>query len=172
VSTPLTDGRVTLREWTVDDAAWYAREEQDAEILRFTTASGTLTAADVARAIEAIDPARLVALLVTDADTGAPLGNLAVELHDGIGEVSYWVAASARGRGVATAAVVLVADRLFAEGRVHELRLHAHAANAASRRTAEKAGFVRDPERDGEREVKGELWPTVAYRRTSPGGVG
>jgi hypothetical protein len=29
---------------------------------------------------------------------------------------------------------------------------------------AERAGFVRDPGRDGRREVEGESWPVLAYR--------
>lgn len=161
----LSDGRVQLREWSAGDAAWYAEESKDAEIQRFTSDPATLTAADVAQAILRMEAAGAVGFLISDASSGARLGNIAVDIDDQVGHVSYWVAAGARGRGVATAAIRLVGDWLLESGQVTELRLWTHEANVASQKPAVKAGFARDPERDSERMIKGEPWSTVAYRR-------
>ena len=166
MDTQLADDLVRLREWVVEDADWYVLASKDHVIQRFTSDPLTLTAQDVAKAIEGIDPARSLALLITDAHTRERLGGIAVELADGVGHVSYWVAAEARGRGVATAAIRLVADLLLSTERVSELRLWTHEDNAASRRAAVKAGFVRDPRHDEQRVIKGTMWPTVGYRRT------
>src|SRR3954469_24686164 len=103
----LSDDQVWLRPWTVEDADWYAQESKDQDIQRFTSDLPTLTPADVVRAIEGLDPSRTLALLITDTRSRQRLGNIAVELKDGIGDVSYWVAAHARGHGVATAAIRL-----------------------------------------------------------------
>ena len=160
----LGDGVVTLRAWSVDDAGWYADSVRDPEVQRFTTDPPTLTAADVAAAITALaDRPEQVARLIADAGGGERLGNIALTCHDGVGDVSYWVAAGARGRGVATRALTLLAGARRQLG-LQELRLWTHVENTASQRVAERAGFVRDPERDGSREVKGQDWPVVAYR--------
>jgi hypothetical protein len=44
-------------------------------------------------------------LLIWDAVSGERLGNIALSHADGIGHVSYWLAAAARGRGAATRAL-------------------------------------------------------------------
>jgi hypothetical protein len=41
------------------------------------------------------------------------------------------------------------------------------AAQQVGHAAAVSAGFVRDPDRDGERTVKGATWPMVAYRRSA-----
>ena len=67
------------------------------------------------------------------------------DLDDGCAEIGYWVAAEARGRGVATAATRAAARWAF--GAVPELariQLRADVENVASNRVAEKAGFTRE----------------------------
>lgn len=56
------------------------------------------------------------------------------------GNIGYWVSSSHAGRGVATAAVKMVANFGFAEVGLMRLEIVALADNAASRRVAEKAG--------------------------------
>jgi RimJ/RimL family protein N-acetyltransferase len=160
----LRDERVRLREWCGADAQWYAAESRDEEIQRFTTEPATLSEGDVARAI-----ARLAELpdsagfVITDSRTGRRLGNIALYRQDGVGHVSYWIAAAARGQGVATRAVHLLSQWAFAEFAIVELRLEARVDNLGSRRVAEKAGFVRDEPHDRVREVKGGVWEMAAY---------
>ena len=139
---------------------------RDPEIQRFTTDPADLTAADVAAAITALssDP-RHVGFLVADVATGTRLGNLALDHADRAGEVSYWVAAEARGRGVATRALRVLASWAFGALDIDVLRLWTHADNTASRTAAERAGFTRVPAEDRTRVVRGAAWPTVAYER-------
>ncbi len=96
--------------------------------------------------------------------TGELLGNAALDLA--AGTLSYWVAAAARGRGVATAAVTLMAEYAFTLGGLSELRLWVRAGNRASARVAEKAGFTRAPALDRTIDVRGEPWIAHYYTRT------
>jgi RimJ/RimL family protein N-acetyltransferase len=57
-------------------------------------------------------------------------------------EVSYFLRESARGRGLATRAVLLVSRWAFDELGIERIELRAHPENEASRRVAERAGFV------------------------------
>lgn len=152
-----------LREFTVDDAAWYAEATRDPEVQRFTADPPTITAEQVAAAIVArsADPG---ATSFCIEDDGERCGNMAVDVEDGVGHISYLVAAHARGRGLATRALTEFVAWIFANHAVDELRLWAHRDNTGSRKAAERAGFVRDPARDRDREIKGEVWPTVAYQ--------
>lgn len=61
-----------------------------------------------------------------------------------IAEVSYFLRASARGRGFATRAVLLLARWAFDELGIERIELRAHPENAASQRVAERAGFTRE----------------------------
>ena len=67
------------------------------------------------------------------------------DLDEGCAEVGYWVAAEARGRGVATAATRARGALGFRRrARARALQLRADAENVASNRVAEKAGFTRE----------------------------
>jgi RimJ/RimL family protein N-acetyltransferase len=59
-------------------------------------------------------------------------------------EVSYFLRASARGRGFATRAVRLVTRWAFDELGIQRFELRAHPENEASIRVAERAGFKRE----------------------------
>jgi [ribosomal protein S5]-alanine N-acetyltransferase len=160
----LDDGVVRLREWADDDAAWYAESARDPLIQRFTTDSPTLDAAQVLAAIVKMRASDTdEGFVVCDAVTGARLGNIALR-HDGrTGEVSYWVAAEARGHGVAARALELFSSWSFQAMGLEELWLCAHQDNVASQRTALRAGYRRDPAHDGSPEIKGAVWPMLGY---------
>jgi [ribosomal protein S5]-alanine N-acetyltransferase len=163
---PLLDERVVLRAWDEDDADWYAAVVRDPEIQRFTSEPEDLTAEQVRAAIVALrgrqDQAGFV---VCDAATGQRLGNIALRWAGLAGEVSYWVAAEARGRGVATAALRLLSAWALTTLGLLELRLWCHVDNRASRRVAERAGYRRAPRYDGQRVIKQQTWPIVVYVR-------
>ena len=160
---PLTAFPVILRQWSESDADWYAASTRDPMIQRFTTEPADLSADEVRAAIRAllISDNPYAGLIITDATTGERLGNIAVDDH---AEISYWLAASARGRGVATVALRCFSDWIFATTDASELWLRAHTANTASIAVAIRAGYERDPVRDDHRVIKGELWTRVAYR--------
>jgi ribosomal-protein-alanine N-acetyltransferase len=134
------------------------------QIQRYTTESPTLTAAEVRAAIIALaDQTDTVGLVICDAITGQRLGNIALRHQASVGEVSYWVAAPARGRGVASRALRLLSAWAFAALGLSEIRLWTHADNLASRLVAERAGYRRAPEHDQRRVVNGRVWDTVGY---------
>jgi [ribosomal protein S5]-alanine N-acetyltransferase len=160
----LGDEVVQLREWADDDAAWYADSVRDPLIQQFTTESPALTAEDVLAAIGRMRASVAEeGLVICDALTGAPLGNIALQ-HDGTsGEVSYWVAAHGRGRGVARRALALFSAWSFEAVGLDGLWLCVHRDNVASQRVALGAGYRRSAERDKAVQVKGALWPMLGY---------
>lgn len=162
----LDDGVVRLCEWDVDDAGWYAESVRDPLIQQFTTDSPTLDAEAVLAAILRLRGSdREEGFVIRDSVTGQRLGNIALH-HDGMtGEISYWVAADARGRGAATRAVDLFASWAFEHLQLDELWLRAHRDNIASQRVAVRAGFHRDPGRDMIQHAKGAAWPMLGYAR-------
>jgi [ribosomal protein S5]-alanine N-acetyltransferase len=165
----LTDGVVLLRQWQASDADWYADTVRDPLIQRYTSEPPTLTADQVRVAIaELAGQADAVGLVICDARTGQRLGNIALRYDTKAGEVSYWVAAGARGRGVATRALRLLSDWAFAALELSEIGLWTHVDNAASRLVAERAGYRRVPDHDQQRTIKGQVWNTVGYLRPAP----
>lgn len=165
----LGDGVVRLREWADDDAAWYAGSVQDPLIQRFTTDSPTLTAGEVLAAIVRMRASSTdEGFVICDAVTGARLGNIALR-HDGnSGEVSYWVAAEARGRGIARRALVLFSAWSFRAVGLEMLWLRVHRDNVASQRVALRAGYRRDQGRDKSQRAKGAVWPMLGYALNRP----
>ncbi|MHA6763079.1 GNAT family N-acetyltransferase [Streptacidiphilus sp. PAMC 29251] len=165
----LDDGVVRLRGWAEEDAGWYAESVRDPLIQRFTTDPPTLDAAQVRAAIARLrEAADQEGFLICDSVTGQRLGNIALR-HDGqAGEISYWVAADARGRGVATRAVAQFSAWAFQSVGLDELWLRAHRDNVPSRQAASRAGFRRDPQRDKSQEAKGETWPMLGYALSRP----
>ncbi|MFD7157622.1 GNAT family N-acetyltransferase [Kribbella sp. NPDC059898] len=81
--------------------------------------------------------------VVEDAATGERLARVGLGMRgDGTAEVGYWTAPAARGRGVAPAAVRAICRWAFAERDLDLIEWRAEVGNVASRRVAEKAGFV------------------------------
>lgn len=161
----LTDGSIMMRAWQMVDAEWYAAQVTDAEIQRQTSDSPQLTAQLVREAISkyASDPNHR-GWVICAGESGERLGNAAVDL--GGGTISYWVAAPARGRGVATAAVRLMAEYAFQASELDVLHLWVRAGNHASAKVAVKAGFARTPDLDRTIEIKGEPWAAEYYTLT------
>jgi len=82
-----------------------------------------------------------------DAETGRVLGSCGVFWHNPaqeIAEVGYWTRREARGRGVATRAVRLLAGWILGDLAFERLELRADTRNEASMRVAEKAGFTKE----------------------------
>jgi RimJ/RimL family protein N-acetyltransferase len=165
----LGDEVVRLGAWADDDAAWYADSVRDPLIQQFTTDSPTLTAEEVLAAIVRLrESGTDEGFVIRDAVTGARLGNIAL-CHDGSsGEISYWVAAEARGRGIATRALSLFSAWSFDAVGLDVLWLRVHRDNVASQRVALRAGYRRDPGRDKSQQAKGAVWPMLGYALDRP----
>jgi RimJ/RimL family protein N-acetyltransferase len=132
---------VTLRPWAVEDAEWYVLA-RDEEIFRWTSEPHELEPAQVVEAIlkNQREPA-FASFAITDALTSELMGNIGIGPKAGSdAEVSYWLAASARGRGAATEAVKLVASWALGVG-FETLQLRTRAGNHASQAVALRAGF-------------------------------
>jgi RimJ/RimL family protein N-acetyltransferase len=104
---------------------------------------------------------------IADVDTDAYVGSIDVRLG-AEGSIGYGVAPWARGRGIATRALRLLADWALSAGGVRRLELTTHADNAASRRVAEKAGFSRVGAVAHDPPLRGDRWETVVYERRRP----
>jgi len=86
------------------------------------------------------------------------------------GEIGYWCAPWARGKGVMSAAVRLVRDWAFDELELERLELTTDADNVASQRVAAAAGFTREGLMRGYLAVRGRRSDDVLFGmvRTDP----
>jgi RimJ/RimL family protein N-acetyltransferase len=150
---PLSDGVITLRAMTGTDADALTAACQDPEIPRWTRVPVPYRRADalawVAGSELELDAGITIGWLAVDAD-GALLASVAVMQIDrktGTGEIGYWVAREARGRGVATRAVRLVREWAGRELGLTTLEILVHEDNTPSIRVARAAGFSEIGER-------------------------
>jgi RimJ/RimL family protein N-acetyltransferase len=140
MSANLSDEAVTLRPWRVEDApAIVECVDGDPEI------SSWLDLIPQPYGLE--DALAYVRGLGEEAfaitEDGRVLGSIGVRWNESrdVGEVGYWLRADARGRGIATRALVLVSAWALGLDGVGRLQLRAATDNDASRRVAEKAGY-------------------------------
>jgi RimJ/RimL family protein N-acetyltransferase len=137
----LRDGDLVLRPIEAIDADAIAAGLADADTVRYLIAvPHPYTQADaeawVARCVDAWRNEESFPFAIVDGATGEFLGSIELTSE---GSVGYWIAAAARGRGVATRALRMVCEW----AGVRPLRLITHPDNVASQRVAEKAGFRR-----------------------------
>jgi RimJ/RimL family protein N-acetyltransferase len=148
----LTDGTVRLRPWRLDDVARVTEACRDPEIPRWTAVIPDPYTEDDARTwieqtIRDWDQHREAAFAVTDAETDEVMGAIGLSLQQHLGlqaSIGYWVAKEARGRGIATAALRLVARWGLNDLRLPRVQLLTDPENVPSQRVAEKAGFQRE----------------------------
>lgn len=142
---PLRDDVVTLRAWSMADAAAITGACQDPEIPRWTTVPTPYTEADARRWLEIVTNPTLEDQLnfaVTRSDDGSLIGSLSLWIvKPGIVEFGYWAAAESRGQGHIPRALRLLARWTFDELRVPRLQLGTFPGNQPSERVAEKVGF-------------------------------
>jgi UDP-2,4-diacetamido-2,4,6-trideoxy-beta-L-altropyranose hydrolase len=74
-------------------------------------------------------------------DNGTPVGQVRVDVEDGVGVVSIAIAVEHRGRGIGPNALRAMVDAVTAQGGVQLLRALAHPDNSRSLRAFEVAGF-------------------------------
>ena len=67
-----------------------------------------------------------------------------IDAEEATTELGYVVAPAARGRGVASRALSELTAWVFAERRMHRAELRISVANEASKRVAERCGYVRE----------------------------
>lgn len=152
MSTPevpvLTDGVVTLRGLTADDAEAFAALHRDPEAVRWTSTDPDFSIEQAAALITVDVPASwsdgtLYRFAVADPATNRLLGT--VSLHHvsrGAAEVGLKLSADARGSGTGTRAVNLIIDFAFEQLGLAVLHWYAMVGNWASRKLAYKCGFA------------------------------
>jgi RimJ/RimL family protein N-acetyltransferase len=150
--TELRDGSLVLRPWRLEDVPRVARICGDREISRWTRVPSPYTEEHARTWIEQTvrdwDSGQgEAAFAVTDATSGEVVGAIGLRIHEDYavqGSIGYWVAADARGRGVATNALRLVSQWGLRHLGLPRVQLVTDPANEASQRVAEKAGFSRE----------------------------
>ena len=150
---PLSDGVVTLRAKTRADVEAIAAAAADPEIPRWTLVPVPYRREDALGWIAAteleLEAGIAITWLAVDAEDRllAGIGLMGIDRERGVGEIGYWVAREARGRGVATRAVRLVCGWAAGELGLTTLELVIHEDNAPSHAVARSAGFTQTGER-------------------------
>ncbi len=131
-----------LRRLVPDDAEAIARACSDAEIARWTQVPQPYRLEDAEGFIADRGGDDHVWAMDVDGLCGViGVRNTRATLPGPITEVGYWVAPWARGRGVATSALIAVRDELARQG-YQRIDWEALAGNEASTKVALKAGFT------------------------------
>jgi ribosomal-protein-alanine N-acetyltransferase len=161
----LSDGKVLLRPWRDSDVAQLVEACRDPEIPLWTAVPDPYTQAD-ARAwvrgepVAGEPPGDRVSFAVAEADDDTRLlCSMSVQriFRGNSAEIGYWTAPWARGRGVTTNAVRLLARWSLAEFELRRIELVIAVENTASNRVAERAGFTNEGVLRQYRENKG-VW--------------
>ena len=146
----LRDDEILLRPWTLEDVPAVTAACQDPEIARWIPFIPSPYSEDDARKFIERSLAQWEAgegyeFAVVDAQSNELLGSIALRVGGmGTGHIGYWVAAKARGRGVATRALRLVCRWALGELELGRLELMTDPENTKSQRVAENAGFRRE----------------------------
>jgi RimJ/RimL family protein N-acetyltransferase len=149
-SPPLTDGEIVLRPWEPRDAPAVTAACQDPEIPRWTVVPYDYTERHarefISNTATDLGSGRELALAVVDSEDRL-LGAIGLSNFDWAdlkGEIGYWIAAEARGRGIGARATRMLAVWALSRMGLERLELLANPDNEASQRLAERAGFTRE----------------------------
>ncbi len=168
---PLTAGDVLLRPWRDADADGIVAGVADPEIPRWTRVPERYARRDALGFLASQEPMRLRGehlglALVAPEDEGTVLGSVSLlrpHYEHGRIEIGWWIAASARGRGLATAGARLLSRWALTELGLARVDCFVDVENAPSRRVAERAGFKADGVLRSWQEHRGERRSMVSY---------
>jgi RimJ/RimL family protein N-acetyltransferase len=148
--TEITAGRLHLRPYSAADIEPVRAACQDPAIQRWIPVPVPYEREHAAHFVEQHSEEGWLAgtghsFAILDSVTAELLGSIGLPRQDPaaqVGEVGYWIAPAARGRGIATQATTAVAGWAFGSLGIARLEWMAEVGNAASRRVAERAGFT------------------------------
>jgi RimJ/RimL family protein N-acetyltransferase len=147
----LTEPGLTLRPPRVDDADAITVACQDPEISRWTRVPSPYTREHaleyIANTAEDAEAESAVGLVAFDDDDRLVGSFSLLDLHAApdYGEIGYWVARDARGRGIATRAVRLLTAWGHEELGRARIEIIVHKDNTASQGVPRRAGYERLP---------------------------
>ena len=141
----LRDGDLVLRPWTEDDVPALVAGCNDPEIARWIPLIPHPYTEDDARSFLAGEVAAADYRLAIVLD-GLVVGGIGmgVNSRDYRGRIGYWVARQARGKGLCTRALRVLARHALDELGLQRIDLITDPDNTASQRVAEKVGFQRE----------------------------
>jgi RimJ/RimL family protein N-acetyltransferase len=162
---------VTLRRFTLDDVPAVTSACQDPEISRWTASIPFPYEEAHARSwISEHDRfwsnAERTPFAIVSSDTGEFFGSISFtsfNWQERTAEAGYWVAAYARGAGVATSALAMLCEWGFQTLDLAAVVLHTLIGNGASERVAQKAGFIKT---DVMSDYRHPATPDVSFRAT------
>jgi len=169
---PLADDVVLIRPWRAADVPTMVMAFADPVVQRFSwSRMMPYTEADARDYVVEQEEARrrgdaLAVALISPGDDAVVLGGASlydVDLVQGRAGIGYWAAAEARGRGVATHAVRLLAGWGFSALGLARIELTCAPDNLASQRVAERCGFVREGVLRSHRVFKGARRDSVIF---------
>ena len=130
-----------LRPLQSSDADWIYHACQDAEVQRWTKIPRPYTR-EHAKSFVIDQNGELLANAIINSRTGEPAGVAGIHhIKDGIATVGYWIAPQARRAGAASTALKILPTIARRLGDAQTVRAIIAETNAASRATAERAGF-------------------------------
>ena len=141
-------GWLTLRPFTAADIPWVHAVLLDPAVQRFMQIPSSYSLEDAASLVEREyiaggDGGRRADFLAEDTATAARLGRVGLRRGEpGLAEIGYWVDPQARNRGIATTAVRAACQWAVTTAGIELIEWRCQAGNVASRRVAEKAGFL------------------------------
>ena len=170
-----TDGRIRLRLWRDADLPLLMTYSDDPELAHWTTVTEPITL-EAARAVvpgcrTLLASGEAAVVAIVDAADDSLLGSMALVI-DGerpdTGEISYWVGAPWRRRGVATRAVNLLTTWSFEHAGLDQIELLTDVDNVPSQRVAERCAFSRERVLPAHRVIGGRTADMVLYARRTP----
>jgi RimJ/RimL family protein N-acetyltransferase len=149
---PLTDGVVTLRPGTIDDAPAVAAACAEDEIARWmppipqpsTEVDGREYILGTERAWRDGTGGTFAVVESATREVVGSMGMRVLDREQAVVEAGYPAAAPARGRGLTRRALRLISAWLLDTVRAERVQLRADALDVASQRVAERPGFVRE----------------------------
>jgi RimJ/RimL family protein N-acetyltransferase len=172
---PLVDVDIALRPWRDSDGAALAAFGQDEAIVKWTGVPRNYRAEEARNRAAYCEAERRdgrgIYFAVVETDTDELLGacDLRISPVDpAVGEVGFLLSRMARGRGVMTRAVRLLARWGFEELSLIRIEILTHPDNQASARVAVRAGFARQGLLHAYREKDGERQDRVVYSLIAP----
>jgi RimJ/RimL family protein N-acetyltransferase len=158
---------VTLRPLREADLPAVVEACQDPAIPRYTLVPSPYGEAEARAWFEGAAP-KAAKIVVADATSDALLGATGFRRNfadPALADVGYWLAQWARGRGVMSRAVRLLARWAFESEAVARLQIRTEVENSASQRVAERAGFVREGVLRAHSEIAGARRDMIMWAR-------